>query len=94
MMILSCTEKLNPKVIENNDIKIEQYEINEITTIHNFVDVTNKRQNKIEKILESNNGNIDYIFIRNDSIIIQTSINSVIYDLAPLKFGYKIIIDR
>ena len=92
--ILSCRNKLNLKVIENNDIKIEQYEISEITSIHDFVDVTNKRWNRTERIFEASSGSIDRIFIRNDSIIIQISIQPVMYDLAALKFGYKIIIER
>ena len=94
LIILSCTKKLDLRVIENNDIKIEQYEISEITTSHDFIDVTNKRWDKTERIFEANGGSIDSVFIRHDSIIIQTSINAFMYDLAALKFGYKIIVKR
>jgi hypothetical protein len=36
-------KKLNLQIIENEDVKIEWYDISEITTIHEFVDITNKR---------------------------------------------------
>lgn len=94
IMILSCNQKLDHKVIENKDIKIEHYQTSEITTIHEFVDITNKRWGKTERICEANSGSIDSIFIKDDSIIIRTSVNAFFYDLAALKYGYSVIIAK
>jgi hypothetical protein len=55
--------------------------------------MTNKRWNKVERILEANDGSIDSIFIRQDTLFLQKASNSpVIYDLAAIKFGYKIVV--
>ena len=94
LQLIACNRKLDLNVIENKEIKIEYYKISEITTIHDFVDITNKRWNKTERICEANAGSIDSIFIRNDSIILQASITALMYDLAALKFGYKIIVEK
>lgn len=92
--VISCTKKLDLKIIEDDVIKIEKYEISEITTIHEFIDITNKRWNKTERICEANQGSIDKIFLRNDSIIIKTTINALFYDLSAIKFGHKIILEK
>ena len=89
----SGRKKLNLTTIENEEILIEKYRISEISTIHQFIDITNKRWNKKERILEANDGSIDSIFIRQDTLYLQkTSKQPVIYDLASIKFGYKIIL--
>lgn len=90
--IVACDRKLDMKVIENEEIRIEHYTISEITTIHEFVDITNKRWDKTERICEANYGSIDSIFIKGDSIMIQSSITSHMYDLAAIKFGYYIVV--
>lgn len=90
--IASCTKKLNLKVIENDVVKIEHYDISEIATMHEFVDITNKRWNRTERICEANSDSIDSLFITGDSIVLKTSPSALMYDLAALKFGYKIIV--
>ena len=88
-------KKLNLETIENKEIKIEIYDISEITTIHQFVDLTNKRWDKTERIFEANSNTIDKVEIRNDTILLVTKQNEpIIYDLAAIKFGHKILIQR
>lgn len=90
----SCDEKLKIKVTENKDIKIERYTISTISSGHRFCDITNKRWNKTERIYEADwVAGTDSLYIKNDSIFIEADIeNSVIYDLAAIKFGYKIVL--
>ncbi|MBF9255820.1 hypothetical protein I2I11_21150 [Pontibacter sp. 172403-2] len=86
-------KKLDLTTIENEEILIENYRISEITTIHQFVDITDKRWDKVERILEANDGSVDSIFISQDTLYLQkTSEQPIIYDLALIKFGYKIIL--
>lgn len=86
-------KKLNLKKIENEKVLIEYYRISEITSIHQFIDMTNKRWSKVERILEANEGSIDSVFIRQDTLFLRkTSDHPIIYDLAAIKFGYKIIL--
>lgn len=93
IFVVSCTEKLDLEIVyENRDIKVERYTTSEITTSHEFIDITNKRWNKTERIYEANSGTIKYILVRNDSIIIKAR-DRFAYDLAAIKFGYKIILD-
>jgi len=94
LLILSCRNKLDVTIIENNEIKIERYVISEITSMHEFADITNKRWDKTDRLCEANSGSIESIIIRDDSIIIKRSINSLFYDLAALKFGYKVVIEK
>jgi len=86
-------KKLNLKTKENKEILVEAYEVSELTSIHQFVDITNKRWNKTERILEANDGSIDSVFIRQDTLFLQKAFKQpVIYDLASIKFGYKVIL--
>jgi len=90
---LAGTKKLNLTTIENEEILVEKYRISTITTIHQFIDITNKRWNKRERILEANDGSVDSIFVRQDTLYLQkTSKQPLIYDLASIKFGYVIIL--
>lgn len=91
---LGCTKKIDLEVIENEEIKIEFYKISEITTIHDFVDITNKRWDKTERLCEANAGSINNIYITGDSIILKTSVTAFMYDLAAIKFGYKIVVEK
>lgn len=86
-------KKLDLEVIfENRNIKLERYTISEITSSHEFIDITNKRWNKTERIYEANGGSINYILVRHDSIIIKAW-DKFAYDLAAIKFGYKIVLN-
>jgi hypothetical protein len=81
------------KTIENEEILIESYRVSELTTIHQFIDITNKRWSKVERILEANDGSIDSVFIRQDTLFLRKASNKpTIYDLASIKFGYKIFL--
>lgn len=93
-LVGSCIDKkLGLKIIENKEIKIEQYFISEITSSHEFLDLTSKRWNEVERIYEGNTESIDSVFIKNDTIFLTTKYdNPMIYDLAAIKFGYKIIV--
>jgi hypothetical protein len=87
------SKKLDLKTLENDEILVENYRISEITTIHQFIDITNKRWGKVERVLEANDGSVDSVFIRQDTLFLQkTSNQPVIYDLASIKFRYKIIL--
>ena len=93
LVFSACDKKLRLHAIENDKILLEQYEISTITTVHQYCDITNKRWNKTERIFEANQGDITSVEIKNDSIILETDLqNNVIYDLAAIKFGYKIIL--
>ena len=86
-------KKLNLKTVENKEILVETYNISEITTIHQFIDITNKRWHKVERIFEANDNTVDSIFIKKDSLFLRTTYrNPIVYDLASIKFGYKIIL--
>ena len=85
--------KLDLKTIENEEILVENYNISEITTIHQFVDITNKRWSKKERILEANSGSVDSVYIRHDTLYLRkTSSQPTIYDLASIKFGYNVVL--
>ena len=98
VLISSCDssigkKKLSLKTIENDDVLVEMFDISEITTVHQFIDITNKRWNKQERILEANQNTVDSIFIKQDTLFLQlTSNDPMIYDLAALKFGYKVVL--
>ena len=86
-------KKLNLVIVDNEEILVEKYRISEITTIHQFIDITNKRWSKTERILEANDGSIDTVFIKQDTLFLRTTDKQpIIYDLASIKFGYTIIL--
>lgn len=93
MMILSCSKKkLNTRVVENDEIKLEFYQISEISNIHEYIEITNKRWNKSEKIYEGESGQLVDFMIKHDTIFLDISTNSIIYDLSAIKFNYKIVL--
>jgi len=93
LALTSCEKKLNLTKIENKEILIENYQISELTSIHQFLEITNKKWNKAERILEANDNTIDSIYMQQDTIFLRTTDKKpIIYDLAAIKFGYKIIL--
>lgn len=96
LTICSCQNdvsknQLNIQIVENENIRIEKYNISEISNIHQFIDLTNKRWNKKERLLEADSDTIDSIYIKNDTIYLVTNEKKpIIYDLAAIKFGYFI----
>lgn len=97
-MFTSCEnpfseKKLDLNTIENEEIVVEKYSVSEITTVHQFIDITNKRWDKVERILEANDNSIDSIFIKQDTLFLRkASKEPVIYDLSAIKFGYKVVL--
>lgn len=86
-------KKLDLITMENEAVLIEKYNISEITTLHQFIDLTDKRRNKVERVLEANDGTVVSAFIRQDTLYLQTTSKyPTIYDLASIKFGYKIVL--
>ena len=86
-------KKLDLITVENEQVFVENYRISEITTIHQFIDITNKKWNKVERILEANDGSIDSVFLMHDTLfLLKSSDKPTIYDLASIKFGHKIIL--
>lgn len=94
LLLASCNNKrLDLRIIENEEILVEKYTVSEITTSHEFIDVTNKRYGKVERILEANEGSVDSVFIMGDTLFLKmNSKKPLIYDLASIKFGYKVIL--
>lgn len=93
LTLTSCLQKLKTRTIENEEIIIEVYEKSTITTVHQYIDIINKRWNKTERILKANQGTIDSVFIHKDTIYLSQIYSSRnIYDLAAIKFGYKIVL--
>ncbi|PIB23567.1 hypothetical protein [Maribacter sp. 4G9] len=87
------TKKLDLKVVENKEIKIEHYIVSEISNSYTHIDLTNKRWNKTELILRANSEIIDSVYIKQDSIIITSKYDnpiSLLYDLTAKKYGYNI----
>lgn len=94
VFFISCEKKkLDLKTIHEEDLLIEQYHISEITTMHQFIDITNKRWDKVERIMEANDHTVDSVILRNDTIYLKLNQkDAIIYDLAAIKFGYKIVL--
>lgn len=95
LTICSCqndsTNKLNLVFIEDENVRIEKYDISEISNIHQFIDLISKRWNKKERLLEADSGTIDSVYLNNDTIYLITKEEKpIIYDLAAIKFGYII----
>lgn len=95
LFVTSCTKKLELKVIENEEIKIEYYRVSEISNGCTHIDLTNKRWDTTELILRANSEVIDSVYIKQDSIIITSKYDDplpLIYDLTAIKYGYKIAV--
>ena len=87
--ISSCSDKrLDEKSIIGRDIKVSWYVISAISSSHEFVEVS--KDSKKEQIMEANQGTIDSVFIRSDTIFIKRRSADVIYTLKDSVFGYKI----
>jgi hypothetical protein len=98
LTLTSCEDHVEKKklaliTIENEEVLVEKYIISELTSLHQFIDLTDKRRNKVERILEANDGTVDSTFIRQDTLYLRLNTKEpTIYDLASIKFGYKIIL--
>ena len=82
-LFTSCQDqakKLDEKKISANDIIISWYRISAITTIHDFVDIT--RWGHTKNIMKANTDGIYEILIKGDTVIIRTTQDLLVYELA------------
>lgn len=86
----SCDKRLNEVTVKNNDIEVTKYEISEISTVHDFIEV--KKGNSAMKVMEANSNGFADIIISHDTIVIQYLPN-VVYYIADKAFDYKIKLD-
>lgn len=84
-------KKLDQKKQSNKDITINWYRTSSITTIHEHVEIIKGKNAK--HIIEAAPLSIDQIILKNDSVIIKASGQSLFYNFDTLAFGYKIIKD-
>jgi hypothetical protein len=92
--LASCGDdlkKLNERKSVIGDLEINRYQISLITNIHDHVDVT--KDGKTEHIIKVNTGDIDTIFLVQDTLVIKTVRHPVIYEKKNTIFNYLIKID-
>ena len=91
-VLLSCADKkLNLRKSTIGDLEINRYQISLITSIHDYVDVT--KEGETESIIKTNTGDIDTIFVDQDTIVIKTVRRPLIYEKKDKIFNYFIRID-
>ena len=88
----SCeTKKLNLKIIENKDVKIEIYEISLITSAHQYVDLTDKYFKETTTIYKANTDELIDVKMRNDTIFLYTKYDDMyFYELVAVKYDHTI----
>jgi hypothetical protein len=84
-------KKINERRSAIGDLEINQYQISLISNIHDHVDVT--KDGKTEHIIKVNTGDIDTIFLVQDTLVIKTVRHPVIYEKKNTIFNYLIKID-
>jgi hypothetical protein len=87
---ISCDKRLKEFTVKTNDIEVTKYEISQITTAHDFIEV--RKDNSAMTVAETNAYGFADIIIRQDTIIIQY-LPTVFYRIVDNAFGYKIKID-
>ncbi|SHF71494.1 hypothetical protein SAMN02745131_03371 [Flavisolibacter ginsengisoli DSM 18119] len=96
LILTSCStllpdKHLNEKTFESNDITVKWYKVSEITSGHDFVDLT--RNGYTKTILKANSMGIHDIIIKRDTITIRTVPGLIIYDLTAQTVGCYIKLD-
>ena len=92
LVLFSCGDKkLDEKKTIIGDLEINRYQISLITSIHDHVEVT--KNGETEQILKVNTGDIDTIFLVQDTLVIKTFRRPVIYEKKDKVFNYSIRID-
>ena len=86
--LYSCDKKLDEKIIKGKNVEISWYRISTITSVHEYVDVSQK--SKTKQIIYANAGSIDFIDIYNDTIFIKKKFPSYFYTSLDSIFNYKI----
>jgi hypothetical protein len=95
LLLLSCSD-VDDKHVEKKyklrDIEVTQYEISFITSTHDYLDVI-KDGKTVERILKVNYGDIDSVYLLQDTLVIKTGRWPVIYETKDKAFNYFIKID-
>src|SRR5437868_4454271 len=91
LLLSSCDKRLDEKIFKNKDITVSWYNVSEITTDHDFVVVT--KGFKELKLMEANTTGIYDVLFKNDTIVIQTLSDLIVYELANKAFGYRVVQD-
>lgn len=94
LFLTSCAlprTKLHEKIFKANDITVSWYQISEITTVHDFVDIT--RWGHTKNIMEANLDIINSILINGDTVIIKVNRDQTIYSLAARTLGSFVRLD-
>jgi hypothetical protein len=90
LLFVSCTRRIRELIFTNDDITVSKYEISEITTVHDFVEVRNGSKT-ITVFEASSHGFADIVFKRDTIVIQYLPIRP--YKLLDSAFGYKIKFD-
>jgi hypothetical protein len=85
-------KKLGEKIFTSHDITVSWYRVSEITTMHDFVDIT--RWGHTKNIMEANPNGIYNIVISADTVIIQATRDLLVYDLAARTLQCFIKLDQ
>lgn len=96
LVLLSCSavtadKHLNERTFKTGDITVKWYQISEITSIHDFVDI--ERFGWTKTIMKANTDGICNILINGDTVIIQAQKNSLIYDLTAKTLNCYVQLD-
>lgn len=86
----SCNKRLNEVTATNGDIKVTKYEVSEITSTHDFIEV--KKGNSAITVMKAESYGFADIIIDHDTIIIQC-LPTVFYEIADKAFDYKVRLD-
>lgn len=76
--------------VKSDDIEVTKYEISEISTGHDFIEV--KKGASTVKVMEANSHGFTDMIITNDTIIIKY-MPTVVYMFVDNAFGFKIKLD-
>jgi len=92
LTISSCTnKKLDLVTIEKDDVIIEKYTISLITSMHDYVDLTDKHSRETTTIYKANSDELIDVRVHNDTIFLHTKFDDMhYYELAAVKYGYTI----
>jgi hypothetical protein len=86
----SCVTRLNEISFKTKDIEVSKYEISEITSVHDFIEV--KKGDSAITVLETNSYGFTDVIVRNDTIIIQYLTNAI-YKFKEKAFGCNVYLD-
>ncbi|RYD74041.1 MAG: hypothetical protein EOP53_19025 [Sphingobacteriales bacterium] len=86
----SCNKRLKEFTIKTADIEVTKYEISQVSTVHDFVEV--RKGNLAITVLEANSYGFADLFVKHDTIVIQYLPN-IFYKTADKAFNYKIKLD-